>query len=766
VAPSLINVDVLPGDDMSPDAIRGGATSLRAVGDKAFTDSSDVVKTWSGIAHPYVAPESEQLVAAMNPVKTSATTFDQNLCAAADSLDTFAEAVRAIKKTCDGIRADAKLLLGQIDANGKVGSGGIGPGTDWWHDPVTFHKNEALIAAVAAQAALLKTAERACAGAIEGLAGGGQRGENGGPGFATAPTVEDPPWGHVETVQQVLAEAEQEGPTQQQGESQQALEALSGFVSLVGFDTSHFAVTAGHPTGRLFGHWSVHNIVTNLESIGQAVFAHPVKTGTGLFKDFTAWDDWSDHPGYAFGRVEANVLLLGLSFLKVGSLARVGSAGREAAEAAGAGAKAASEAENAAAAASRLARLAEIGQQVGTKTTVATVDGLKNLARTAKLDTAWTKTLDRLDHTIKALHHDIDVEKASTKHPEVPGTHDVPVGEHHPEHAASRAGSEVSDDHSGRGHDSSSDGPSPDHPTSDPSDSDHHGDGTQPSSAPDTQHLDAHKPQGQHRFSDVNSSKVDALHHVVHRGFAFKTKSAFEGPSLADTRVVLQPRHLDALHHRNALARVEHVDPKDLAVKNVDNTLEKLEKQATTPAELRRVRALADATTHEYNTNRKLHEVSERMGTEAGKAFHRSRGEELIAGDHDRPGRRNELDTVGINKARTVLDVVEEKGGTAGLGTRKLNGVEVEQGSTAYLNKMLHLDPELTDHFRRNPDDVRRLIDGTMELRYHVLYATPDGKIWVERMKLNPDELHLEDLLPPAPPAPAPVQPVPVVQHR
>ena len=131
--------------------------------------------------------------------------------------------------------------------------------------------------------------------------------------------------------------------------------------------------------------------------------------------------------------------------------------------------------------------------------------------------------------------------------------------------------------------------------------------------------------------------------------------------------------------------------------------------------------------------------MSERMGTEAGKAFHESEKEKLIAGDHDRPGRRNELDTVGIDQARTVLDVVEEKGGSAGLGTRKDDhGVEVEQGSTAYLNTMLHIDPEVTAHFKEHPEDVQRLIDGEMELRYHVLYAKPDGTIRVERMKLNP----------------------------
>lgn len=50
-----------------------------------------------------------------------------------------------------------------------------------------------------------------------------------------------------------------------------------------------------------------------------------------------------------------------------------------------------------------------------------------------------------------------------------------------------------------------------------------------------------------------------------------------------------------------------------------------------------------------------------------------------------------------------------------------------------------------------------------------MLDAKPDGTIRVERMKLNPDELHLEDLLRPArpsAPAPAPVLPDPVRQPR
>ena len=405
--PSLISTDTFPGDDMSPEAIGEAASMIRFVGDQVAGDAADVVKTWATIAGSYDAPEAGQLVAAMTQVKTSGDTFDSHLGSAADALVTFADEVRTIKTTLEGLRGRANALLATIDGNGKVGAGGIGPGTDWWHDPVTFGQNEELITAVAAQADLLSAAQSKCAGAIESLVdGGGRHGENGGPGFSTvtAPPVEDAPWGHVMTGQEMDELWEQQAPGWERGASKQVMEGVAGLATIAGFDTSQFDPSSGLPHGTLFGSWSVHNSVTTIEGIASMLFRHPLKTGAGALKGFFAIGDW-DHPGYAIGEVAVNVAGVGLAFTKLSSVSKIGTTGRGSA---GAGRLASDAAES-----SRLARLAEIGQRVSRKVTLPTVEGLKNLAQSARLSTTWTETIKRLDKVATVLHHDIEVGKAN-----------------------------------------------------------------------------------------------------------------------------------------------------------------------------------------------------------------------------------------------------------------------------------------------------------------------------------------------------------------
>ena len=438
MAPSLISTGTFPGDDISPEAIGAGASMLRFVGDQVAAAGADVVSSWSGIADVYDAPESGQLVAAMTPARTSGDTFDSHLGSAADALVTFADEVRAIKKTLEGIRGRANEMLAAIDSSGKVHTGAPG-GTSWWQDPTFADMNAELIAAVDAQAALLKNAERTCAGAIEGVAGGGQRGENGGPGFSevTAPATEDAPWGHLMTGREMGELWRQEAPSWEQGGSDQVADVVAGLLPLVGLEAPQFDKASGLLVGPMFTSWSGRRAATAWEGMASMIFRHPLQTLGGAVKDFTAWNDW-DRPGYAAGKVVVNLALLAIPVPKLGSLTKIGAAGRETAEAAGTtGSKVASEAERAAAA-TRLKRLAELGQRAGARVTAPTVDGMKTLARTAQ-DT-WTATLERLGRTNKVLAHDIDVERASSPTHAEPPLHDVPAGKDLPGHPAETPG--------------------------------------------------------------------------------------------------------------------------------------------------------------------------------------------------------------------------------------------------------------------------------------------------------------------------------------
>lgn len=129
---------------------------------------------------------------------------------------------------------------------------------------------------------------------------------------------------------------------------------------------------------------------------------------------------------------------------------------------------------------------------------------------------------------------------------------------------AGGTGPQVSQHHSGSSHE-----PGPDSGAgSDRSPHAGHEDGdVKPNSASSTNETNSGGLTGQHRFSEVNGTDVDPLRHVVQETFFFEMKRTWEGPTLADARVVLRNVHLDDLHHRNALAHAEGVDPKELAVK-------------------------------------------------------------------------------------------------------------------------------------------------------------------------------------------------------
>ena len=57
--------------------------------------------------------------------------------------------------------------------------------------------------------------------------------------------------------------------------------------------------------------------------------------------------------------------------------------------------------------------------------------------------------------------------------------------------------------------------------------------------------------------------------------------------------------------------------------------------------------------------------------------------------------------------------MIEAKGGDGSrLGSRLVDNVRVPQGSTAYLNDLLHRDPELKQYRQDHPDLARSIADG------------------------------------------------------
>ena len=124
---------------------------------------------------------------------------------------------------------------------------------------------------------------------------------------------------------------------------------------------------------------------------------------------------------------------------------------------------------------------------------------------------------------------------------------------------------------------------------------------------------------------------------------------------------------------------------------------------------------------------------------------------EVVVGGGLAPGRAHELDLIGVSKDGKSLTVVEAKGGdSARLGERTTTGgVRAEQGSTAYLNDLLHRDPRFAQYLRDNPGFAQELAHGRVTVDYPLVVARSNGTVRVTEFKLDPAGLHLQDLQPP-----------------
>ena len=74
-----INTSGLPGKGLAPEAVETAAADLLAQAATVRDQGADVKSTWQGLGAYYKAPESETLVAVMDPVATATDTFASDL---------------------------------------------------------------------------------------------------------------------------------------------------------------------------------------------------------------------------------------------------------------------------------------------------------------------------------------------------------------------------------------------------------------------------------------------------------------------------------------------------------------------------------------------------------------------------------------------------------------------------------------------------------------------------------------------------------------
>ncbi|WP_017601358.1 hypothetical protein [Nocardiopsis lucentensis] len=159
----LIDPAEIPTPGGDAEALEQAAADLRSGGEEILELAEGAGSTWSGLEAHYEAPESGELLAAMDPTVEKAEGVESDLTAVADALDDFAAAIRTAKSSLDSLRAQAEELRSEVDADSAI----------WWlKKPSAITENMDLKDAVNRAWQTYNDAEIECANTISGLSDG------------------------------------------------------------------------------------------------------------------------------------------------------------------------------------------------------------------------------------------------------------------------------------------------------------------------------------------------------------------------------------------------------------------------------------------------------------------------------------------------------------------------------------------------------------------------------------------------------------------
>jgi hypothetical protein len=330
--PDHIDPSAIPGDNLRPDMVEIAGSEIKSIGDEVSDQGAVVVTTWQRLAQHYEAPEAGTLFGVMDPVKTNAEAFSNNVDRVSGALKSYAAEVEPIKAELARIKAEAYSFVASIaDGVEKTTfsrAGAITSTVEWHEDQDSVDANNDLIRRVNAQMVLLWAAERKCANAIYDTIGfphieAATEDNPNGYGVTEIPDGAETPW----------------GKTVERSEScgEKAVGAVGRFVwdgvivggiwgTVVGLGT----LTLGYnpQTGEWFDGDTYGAAWSNLGklAVGLAVTSLPgtlmianmpgpagnflrdsqmtvLNAGKGLL----AWDKWKDDPAAAAGEATFNV---------------------------------------------------------------------------------------------------------------------------------------------------------------------------------------------------------------------------------------------------------------------------------------------------------------------------------------------------------------------------------------------------------------------------------------------------------------------------
>jgi hypothetical protein len=787
---SLINTSSLPGDNMDPDGIESAARNLRSVGTKVSHQGAVTLQTWHGLSASYHAPEQGTLFSAMNPAKATAEMFGTEMGTAATALETFAETVRTIKAAVATIKTEADAFVDKINSNGGMvpGNGGAGYNpyatngaatldVHWYEDAATVNTNNALRDRIDHQQEALWAAERTCANAIGAIYCAAPIGpitsQSNGVGYGVDDIPDDAqmPWGAAVKRKESCAEKVVNGVVVD-GLVGGVVLPLTGFV---GFNISIENGYQGWSLGNIgnsfvgLGNFAIGGFAT---SVGLPLLALPGAAGD-FFRDraksatygvigLVGIDMYADDPFHKWK--DDPWRTGGSSVFNVGSLFVPGGAATKAGKVAEVGTDAARVSELAADAgkaslASKAAKAAELATDALKTAKGITADMFNSLFKGSDLDGAirFGNDLDVEIPTASRSDVDLGTTNAGTHdQPDVPPVRDETTHQGAPDASGSNQPTADQPTGSHPGADPAAEHPTAEHPTAEHPTAEHpasetdsaqqadHGSG-HPSDSPD--HSPAHdQPTAGHEHSDPshqpdpNAIKENpGSHQMSPAGQPSFTKELTDRNQLAS-------QHTAALDQRNLVADRLGVDHKDLTVKRIDATVADLRRHGAAPSD---IRALERSVSLERQLRVELIDSSERLGMRAGADVITSDGGSVILGDPLVKGHSGELDVAGVSHDHSTLTMVEAKGGdSASLGWRTVDGVRVRQGSTAYLNDLIHRDVRLHDYLEAHPQFAQDLADGKINVEYKLVNARTNGTVRTYDFRLDSRDLHLADLAP------------------
>jgi hypothetical protein len=219
--------------------------------------------------------------------------------------------------------------------------------------------------------------------------------------------------------------------------------------------------------------------------------------------------------------------------------------------------------------------------------------------------------------------------------------------------------------------------------------------------------------------------------------------------SRVDARTELQSDADAAASRVDQLVDEAGIDPADLTGRSseIQQTLDSMVDDGDITQ--RQADRISDAMDSQQKALDALRGSSENLGDQAAGAVSAARGETTLVP----PGGAGagQLDHVSVTGDPTpTLHIYEAKGGGSSLGYRTVDGVRAEQGTTAYLNDIAGRDTRLQDSldaYVQSPDADPRVVEairnGTLDVRYELVQARPDGSIRVTEFQIDRSQVRV-----------------------